>query len=93
MPLVQKDDATGRRALHCPLFRPRSTRPELEVERMGREEAKALLDRLSFHLTQPRFQYLHAHRPGDVVAYAAALFLTFSPVSVCRVDSSELCCP
>ena len=62
-PLVRRHPESGRSALYLNPMRCD------EVEGLDREEGDALLDRLYAHCDQPRFQYSHRWRPGDVLIW------------------------
>jgi taurine dioxygenase len=62
-PLVRTHPETGRKALYL-----NANRMELIVG-LDRAESDALLDQLIAHAIEPRFQYRHAWRPGDVVIW------------------------
>jgi len=62
-PLVRSHPQTGRRALYM-----NPNRME-EIVGMARGESDALLDELTAHATQPRYQYRHRWRPGDIVIW------------------------
>ena len=62
-PLVREHPPTGRKALFMS-----TTRLE-RIVGLGRDESDALVDRLLAHATQPRFQYHHKWRPGDLVIW------------------------
>jgi alpha-ketoglutarate-dependent taurine dioxygenase len=62
-PLVRKHLPTGRNALYLS-----TTRLE-RIIGLEREESDALIDALLDHATQPRFQYDHKWRPGDMVIW------------------------
>jgi taurine dioxygenase len=62
-PLVRLHPATGRKALYL-----NANRME-QVVGMERAESDALLDRLIAHAIEPRFQYRHVWRQGDVVIW------------------------
>src|SRR3954469_3514749 len=62
-PLVRTHPATGRKALYL-----NANRME-QVVGMERAESDALLDALIAHAIEPRFQYRHVWRQGDVVIW------------------------
>jgi alpha-ketoglutarate-dependent taurine dioxygenase len=62
-PLVRKHLPTGKNALYLS-----TTRLE-RIIGLAREESDALIDELLDHATQPRFQYDHKWRPGDMVIW------------------------
>jgi taurine dioxygenase len=62
-PLVRTHPETGRRALYM-----NPNRMEAVVG-MAREESDALLDALTEHATQPRYQYRHRWRQGDILIW------------------------
>ena len=62
-PLVRTHPETGRRALYM-----NPNRME-EVVGMARAESDALLDALTEHATQPRYQYRHRWRQGDILIW------------------------
>jgi taurine dioxygenase len=62
-PLVRIHPATGRKALYL-----NANRME-QVVGMERAESDALLDQLIAHAIEPRFQYRHVWRQGDVVIW------------------------
>jgi len=62
-PLVRTHPETGRRALYM-----NPNRMEA-VAGMARDESDALLDALTAHATQPRYQYRHEWRQGDIVIW------------------------
>jgi taurine dioxygenase len=62
-PLVRTHPETGRKALYL-----NANRME-QVVGLDRAESDALLDRLITHAIEPRFQYRHAWRQGDIVIW------------------------
>jgi taurine dioxygenase len=62
-PLVRTHPETGRKALYM-----NPNRMELVVG-MARAESDRLLDDLIAHATEPRFQYRHQWRPGDILIW------------------------
>jgi taurine dioxygenase len=62
-PLVRSHPETGRRALYM-----NPNRME-EIVGMARAESDALLDELTEHATQPRYQYRHRWRQGDILIW------------------------
>ncbi len=62
-PLVRTHPETGRRALYM-----NPNRMEA-VAGMARDESDVLLDALTAHATQPRYQYRHQWRQGDIVIW------------------------
>jgi taurine dioxygenase len=62
-PLVRTHPVTGRRALYL-----NANRME-QIVGMERSESDALLDELIAHAIEPRFQYRHVWRQGDVVIW------------------------
>src|SRR5436190_1869777 len=62
-PLVRTHPATGRKALYL-----NANRME-QVVGLERAESDALLDELIAHAIEPRFQYRHVWRQGDVVIW------------------------
>lgn len=62
-PLVREHPPTGRRALYMS-----TTRLE-RIVGLDRDESDSLVDGLLAHATQPRFQYHHKWRPGDLVIW------------------------
>ncbi len=62
-PLVRKHLPTGENALYLS-----TTRLE-RIIGLDREESNSLIDALLAHATQPRFQYHHKWRPGDMVIW------------------------
>jgi len=62
-PLVRRHPATGRPGLYL-----NANRME-QVVGMARPESDALLDQLIAHAIEPRFQYRHVWRRGDVVIW------------------------
>src|SRR4051812_12483993 len=62
-PLVRTHPATGRKALYL-----NANRME-QVVGLARAESDALLDALIAHAIEPRFQYRHVWRQGDVVIW------------------------
>src|SRR5260221_190385 len=62
-PLVRTHPETGRRALYM-----NPNRME-EIVGMPRAESDALLDALTEHATQPRYQYRHRWRQGDILIW------------------------
>ena len=62
-PLVRRHPESGRSALYLNPMRCDA------VEGLDREAGDALLDRLYAHCDQPRFQYSHRWRPGDVLIW------------------------
>lgn len=68
-PLVQRHPVTGRKAL----FGAADT--GIGIAGMPDNEARCLLDEFAEHATQPRFVYLHAYQPHDVVMWDNAQLL------------------
>jgi taurine dioxygenase len=62
-PLVRIHPAPGRKALYL-----NANRME-QIVGLERAESDALLDQLIAHATEPRFQYRHVWRQGDVVIW------------------------
>jgi len=62
-PLVRIHPATGRKGLYL-----NANRME-QVVGLERAESDALLDQLIAHAIEPRFQYRHVWRQGDVVIW------------------------
>jgi taurine dioxygenase len=62
-PLVRTHPETGRKALYL-----NANRME-QIVGMERAESDALLDQLIAHAIEPRFQYRHVWRPGDIVIW------------------------
>ncbi len=62
-PLVRTHPETGRKALYL-----NPNRME-EVVGLGRDESDRLLDELIAHAIQPKYQYRHVWRQGDVVIW------------------------
>jgi taurine dioxygenase len=62
-PLVRTHPATGRKALYL-----NANRME-QIVGLERSESDALLDTLIAHAIEPRFQYRHVWRQGDVVIW------------------------
>ncbi|MDH3701692.1 MAG: TauD/TfdA family dioxygenase [Alphaproteobacteria bacterium] len=62
-PLVRTHPDTGRKALYLNPIRMES------IDGVPREESDRLLDFLHDHVTQPRFEYRHKWRPGDVLMW------------------------
>ncbi len=62
-PLVRTHPETGRKALYL-----NANRME-QIVGLDRAESDALLDRLVAHAIEPRFQYRHAWRQGDIVIW------------------------
>ncbi len=62
-PLVRTHPVTGRKAIYINPIRIE------EIIGMADAEALPLLDELLAHATQPRFEYRHKWRPGDVVIW------------------------
>jgi alpha-ketoglutarate-dependent taurine dioxygenase len=62
-PLVRTHPATGRKALYL-----NANRME-QIVGLERAESDALLDELIAHAIEPRFQYRHVWRQGDVVIW------------------------
>src|SRR5260221_6643924 len=62
-PLVRTHPETGRKALYL-----NPNRME-KIVGMDRDASDALLDRLTAHATQPRYQYRHKLRRGDIVIW------------------------
>ena len=62
-PLVRTHPATGRKALYL-----NANRME-QIVGMERAESDALLDELIAHAIEPRFQYRHVWRQGDIVIW------------------------
>jgi len=62
-PLVRTHPETGRKALYL-----NANRME-QIVGLDRAESDALLDRLIAHAIEPRFQYRHVWRQGDIVIW------------------------
>ena len=62
-PLVRTHPETGRKALYL-----NANRME-QIVGIDRAESDALLDTLIAHVIEPRFQYRHAWRQGDIVIW------------------------
>lgn len=62
-PLVRTHDDTGAKAIY---FNPNRTD---RIVGMARAESDALLDALYAHMTEPRFQYQHEWRLGDLLLW------------------------
>jgi taurine dioxygenase len=62
-PLVRTHPETSRKALYL-----NANRME-QIVGMERAESDALLDQLIAHAIEPRFQYRHVWRPGDIVIW------------------------
>jgi len=62
-PLVRTHDETGRKALYI-----NPNRLD-RIEGLERAESDALLDHLAAHADNPRFQFLHAWSPGDIIIW------------------------
>ena len=62
-PLVIRHPESGRAALYLNTGRMEG------IEGMSAEEAFALIDELYAHATQPRYEYRHKWRPGDLVIW------------------------
>ena len=62
-PLVRTHPETGRKALYL-----NANRME-QIVGLGRAESDALLDTLIAHAIEPRFQYRHVWRQGDIVIW------------------------
>jgi taurine dioxygenase len=68
-PIVRAHPFTGRRALYA------VSGSSFGIVGMPDDEAVALLDELAAHATQPRYQYSHSYRIGDVVIWDNASLL------------------
>ncbi len=62
-PLVRTHEETGRKAIY---FNPNRTD---HVVGMDRKSSDELLDWLYAHITQPKYRYDHAWRPGDILLW------------------------
>lgn len=62
-PLVRTHEDTGRKAIY---FNPNRTDAVVGMDRKSSDE---LLDRLYAHITQPKYRYDHAWRPGDILLW------------------------
>ncbi|MEZ5854959.1 MAG: TauD/TfdA family dioxygenase [Hyphomicrobiaceae bacterium] len=62
-PLVRTHPENGRKAIYINPIRIE------EIVGLETQDALALLDKLLAHATQPRFEYRHAWKPGDVVIW------------------------
>lgn len=62
-PLVRTHPETGQKALYLNPIRMEC------IDGIPREESDRLLDFLHDHVTQPRFEYRHQWRPGDVLMW------------------------
>ena len=62
-PLIRRHPETGRLAIYLNANR------MSHVEGMPLDASDALLDRLIAHATQPRYQYRHVWRPGDLLLW------------------------
>ena len=62
-PLVRTHPQTGRRAIYINPIRVD------DIEGMEEAEAQALLTQLLAHATQPKYEYRHKWRPGDLVMW------------------------
>ncbi len=62
-PLVRTHPETGRKSLYL-----NPNRME-QIVGLGRAESDALLDELIAHATQPKYEYRHAWRQGDIVIW------------------------
>ena len=61
-PLARVHPETGRRAIYV------GSHAE-QIEGMGWEEGRELIDRLNAHATQPRFTYRHDWKVGDMILW------------------------
>ncbi len=68
-PIVRAHPFTGRKALYA------VSGSSFGIVGMPDDEAVALLDELAAHATQPRYQYSHSYRFGDVVIWDNASLL------------------
>jgi len=62
-PLIRTHDVTGRKAIYF-----NSNRTD-RIVGMARSESDALLDRIHAHMTQPKYQYHHRWRAGDILIW------------------------
>jgi taurine dioxygenase len=62
-PLVHRHPESGRKALYL------NTAHMERIEGMQNEEAFALIGRLMVHAAQPKYEYRHRWRPGDMVIW------------------------
>lgn len=62
-PLIRTHDTTGRKAIYF-----NSNRTD-RIVGMARSDSDALLDRLHAHMTQPKYQYHHGWRVGDILIW------------------------
>ncbi|TMC55021.1 MAG: TauD/TfdA family dioxygenase, partial [Chloroflexi bacterium] len=62
-PLVHRHPESGRKALYL------NTAHMERIEGMHNEEAFALIGRLMAHAAQPKYEYRHRWRPGDMVIW------------------------
>jgi taurine dioxygenase len=72
--LVREHPHTGRRTLYA------VSGSSFEVEGMGGEEGRALLDELKEHATQPQYCHTHDYRAGDVVMWDNVQLLHRAPL-------------
>ena len=68
-PIVRAHPVTGRKALYA------VSGSSFGIVGMPDDEAVALLDELAAHATQPKYQYSHTYRIGDVVIWDNASLL------------------
>ena len=62
-PLIRTHDDTGQKAIYF-----NSNRTD-HIVGMDRQQSDELLDWLHAHITQPKYRYDHAWRPGDILLW------------------------
>jgi taurine dioxygenase len=73
-PLARRHPRTGRRTLYA------VSGSSFAIEGMEDGEARALLDELKAHATQPRYRYTYEYSVGDVIVWDNAQLLHSAPL-------------
>ena len=73
-PIARPHPRTGRKALYA------VSGSSFAIEGMEDGEARALLDELKAHATQPRYRYTHEYSVGDVIVWDNAQLLHAAPL-------------